>query len=153
MKRLQTILITTFWKQNNYHAHGVLVHTLRVTWELLKAKQWKMFSAGLLHDIGKPISAHQKPEDLLVNEYSFTDHEELSYEIISDWPFVSDYTKNLVRYHYLIRRMSKAREKGLEEYAKLKQTFDGFTPEFKKDLSVFLRCDDLGKGKARKPKA
>jgi HD superfamily phosphohydrolase len=147
LDRIKTIFITTFWTQNSFHAHGVLVHTLRVTFEVVRAKQWKMISAGLLHDLGKPLSAHQKPEDIVNREYSFTDHEELSFQIIKDWPFVSDYTKKLVRYHYLIRRMSKAKKKGLSEYDTLKKTYDGFTDEFKKDLSIFLRCDDLGKGK------
>jgi hypothetical protein len=141
------IIITTFWKQNSYHAHGVLVHTLRVTWEVIKARQWAMIPAAIMHDFGKPASAHQKPEDIINKEYSFTDHEELSYQIIKNWSFVSDYTKKLVRYHYLIRRMSKAKKKGLSEYDELKKTYDGFSDEFRKDLSIFLRCDDLGKGK------
>lgn len=143
---LKTQLITLFWKQNSHHKHGVLIHTLRVTYYLLKEGQFKMFMAGLLHDIGKPRSAHQKPEDIINNEYSFTDHEEISYQMIKDWFFISDYTKNLVRYHYLIRRISKAKEKGLDEYQSLKNTFDSFSPEFKKDLGIFLRCDDKGKG-------
>jgi HD superfamily phosphohydrolase len=147
LSKLKTLLITTFWKQNSFHAHGVYFHTLRVTYEVIKARQWKMIAAGLLHDLGKPHSAHQKPEDIINNEYSFTDHEELSYVFIKNWPFISDYTKNLVRYHYLIRRMSKAKKKGLAEYTTLKSTYDGFSEDFKKDLSIFLRCDDLGKGK------
>lgn len=115
--------------------------------EVIKSRQWKMVAAGLLHDVGKPASAHQKPEDIINNEFSFTNHEEKSFQIIKNWPFVSNYTKNLVRYHYLIRRMSKAKKKGLNEYERIKLTYDGFSEEFKKDLSVFLRCDDLGKGK------
>ena len=146
-KRLKTILITTFWHQNSHHAHGIFFHTVRVTWEVIKARQWRMIPCGLIHDFGKPGSAHQKPEDLIDNSFSFTDHEELSFEIIKNWPFISDYTKRLVRYHYLIRRMSKAKKKGLAEYDTLKATYDGFTEDFKKDLSIFLRCDDLGKGK------
>ena len=46
--------------------------------------------------------------------------------------------------------MGKAKEKGLAEYDALKQTWDSFTPEFKKDLAIFLKCDDLGKGKVNK---
>lgn len=149
---LKTQLITLLWKQNAHHQHGVLVHTLRVTYHLLKEGQWSMLAAGLLHDIGKPSSAHQKPEDIENNEFSFTDHEELSYQMIKNWSFISDYTKNLVRYHYLIRRISKAKEKGLDEYEPLKATFDSFTPEFKKDLGIFLRCDDKGKGKGKSHK-
>ena len=149
MKKLYVLLITTFWKQNSYHQHGVILHTLRVTWNLLKHGHYKMIPAGLLHDLGKPGSAHQKPEDIISNEYSFTDHEEKSYQIIENWFFVSDYTKNLVRWHYLIRRINKAKEKGLSEYQPLKDTFDGFSDEFKKDLRIFLKCDDLGKGKRK----
>lgn len=144
--KLKTIIITLFWKQNSYHKHGVLVHTLRVTWEIVKAREWKMVAAGLLHDVGKPSSAYQKPEDVVNNEYSFTDHEELSYQIIKNWPLVSDYTKNLVRHHYLIRRIQKAKEKGLAEYQPLSEIYAGFTKEFKRDLGAFLRYDDLGKG-------
>lgn len=58
-------------------------------------------------------NSHHKPEDIINNKYSFTDHEEISYQMIKDWPFISDYTKNLVRYHYLIRRISKAKENNL----------------------------------------
>ena len=68
-----------------------------------------MIVAGLLHDIGKPIIAYQDKEDKITNEYSFHNHEELSYQIIKNWK-VSSYTKQLVRYHYLIRGMSKAKE-------------------------------------------
>lgn len=143
----KTQLITLLWKQNSYHQHGIIVHTLRVTWELIKARHWRMVAAGLLHDFGKHLSAHQKPEDVINNEYSFTDHEERSFELIKDWPLVSDYTKNLVRWHYLIRRKGKAKQKGLAEYEELEKTWQSFTPEFQKDLAIFLKCDDLGKGK------
>jgi HD superfamily phosphohydrolase len=117
-----------------------------VTWEIVKAREWKMVAAGLLHDVGKPSSAYQKPEDVINREYSFTDHEELSYQMIKNWPLVSDYTKNLVRHHYLIRRIQKAKEKGLAEYEPLSELYAGFTREFKRDLGAFLRYDDLGKG-------
>jgi len=143
---LKTIFITTFWKQNSFHQHGVLIHTLRVTLECIRKGHWRMVPAGLLHDIGKPATAFQKPEDLLNNEYSFTDHEERSYQIIKDWTILSDYTKNLVRHHYLIRRMSKAKQKKLNEYMSLRKTWESFSPEFKKELEIFLRCDDAGKG-------
>lgn len=147
LNKIWTIFHTTTWKQNSYHQHGVFLHTLRVTYYLLKAGHYKMFMAGLLHDVGKPFSAHKKPEDVINKEYSFTDHEELSYQIIKHWP-VSHYTKNLVRYHYLIRRIGKAKKKGLLEYEPLLKTYQSFTPEFKRDLGIFLACDDLGKGKA-----
>lgn len=150
MTKLETYLTTLFWKQNSYHQHGIIVHTLRVTWELYKAGHISMVPAGLLHDIGKHLSAHQKPEDIINNEFSFTDHEEISWLVIKDWPFVSKYTKDLVRWHYLIRRMGKAKQKGLAEYDELKKTWDSFTPEFQEDLAKFLKCDDLGKGKVKK---
>lgn len=149
MAKLSVILLTTFWKQNSYHQHGVLIHTLRVTWNIIKYRHWQMVPAALLHDLGKPASAHQKPEDIINNEFSFTNHEERSYEMIKDWWFISDYTKHLVRHHYLIRRMGKAKQKGLSEYSSLKSTWDSFTPEFQKDLANFLKCDDLGKGKKK----
>ena len=144
---LKVQLITLFWKQNSYHAHGVLVHTLRVVYEVIKARQFNMLAAAFLHDIGKPRSAHQKEEDVVNNEYSFTDDEEESYQIIKDWKFISEYTKQLVRHHYLIRRIEKAKKKNLDEYEPLKSLFDSFSVEFKKDLGIFLRCDDRGKGK------
>lgn len=144
---IKTQLITLFWKQNSHHKHGIIIHTLRVTWELYKSGQIHMVPAGLLHDVGKHLSAHQKPEDIINNEYSFTDHEELSYQMIKDIPFISEYTKNLVRYHYLIRRMGKAKQKGLSEYDELKKTWESFSPEFKEELAIFMRCDDKGKGK------
>jgi HD superfamily phosphohydrolase len=147
---MKTFLITLFWKQNSHHQHGVFIHTLRVCYYLLKNKQYKMLVAGILHDLGKPSSAHQKPEDVLNKEYSFTDHEELSYQMIKNWPLVSAYSKDLVRYHYLIRRMGKAKIKGLSKYSELKKTFDSFSQEFKKDLATFMRCDDLGKGQGSK---
>lgn len=138
--------ITLFWKQNSHHKHGVFVHTLKVTYFLIKKKQYKMIMAGLLHDIGKPFVAYQKPEDVINNEYSFTDHEEKSYQIIKNWFFISDYTKQLVRWHYLIRKRSKANKKNhLEEVKLCDNILDSFSLDFQKDLYMFLKCDDLGK--------
>ena len=134
------------WKQNGYHQHGVLLHTLRVTYHVLKHKEYKMFPAALLHDIGKPFVAYQKPEDVIRKEYSFTDHEERSYEVINNWSFVSDYTKLLVRYHYLIRDMSKHKVKDPKRYEEKYEKWKDLTPEMQKDLSTFLKYDDLGKG-------
>lgn len=111
MKDWKTIFLTSFWKQNGYHRHGVIIHTLRVTYEVARHREWEMLAAGLLHDIGKPASAFQNPEDILAKEYSFTDHEEYSYQLIKNWPFISEYIKFLVRHHYLIRRIAKATEK------------------------------------------
>jgi HD superfamily phosphohydrolase len=105
-----------------------------------------MVLAGLLHDIGKPGSAHQKDEDVINNEWSFTNHEEASFMIIEHFPFISDYTKNLVRYHYIIRRMAKTKEKDPIEYSKQKAAWDKLTPEFQKEVAMFMKYDDLGKG-------
>ena len=146
---LKTILITTFWKQNSWHQYGVLRHTLMVTWACIRRGHFRMITAGLLHDIGKPFSATQKPEDIINKEYSFTDHEELSYQIIKNWPLISDYSKNLVRHHYLIRRKGKAKSKGLAEYDSLQKTWESLSPEFQSELAIFMRCDDEGKGKPK----
>lgn len=136
--------ITLFWKQNKYHKHGVLMHTLKVFYVVLKNKNYKMLMAALLHDIGKPFSAHQKPEDIIVNEYSFTDHEEMSFQLIKYWP-VSYYTKMLVRYHYIIRRMSKLENQETREYKRLKKTWDTFDSDLKNDIRTFMGYDDKGK--------
>ena len=70
-------LKSLFLVQNKYHQHGVLFHTLRVVWNALKAKEYKMLPAAFLHDIGKPVVAHKKDEeDIEYGEYSFTDYEE-----------------------------------------------------------------------------
>jgi predicted HD phosphohydrolase len=115
-------LHSLFWMQNEWHQHGVLVHTLRVTYYALKAGDFKFFAAGLLHDIGKPFTAFKKDEeDYEFNEWSFTDHEEKSYQIIKNWPFISDYTKKIVRYHYLIRDIKKSKKEDLQRYAKKKK--------------------------------
>ena len=138
---------TLFWKQNGHHKHGVLVHTLRVTYYTLKNRDYKMIPAALLHDIGKPAVAYQKTEDIPLGEYSFTDHEEKSYELIKDWSFVNEYTKQLVRYHYLIRDIIKHKTKEPERAIEKQTIWDNLTPEMQKDLGRFLKYDDLGKGK------
>jgi len=155
MKR-NSIFSLPFWRsllsvQNKYHQHGVLVHTLRVVWEVLKAGQFQMLIAAFLHDIGKPFVAYVKDEeDKKYNEYSFTDHEELSYEIIKNWFFLSQYTKDLVRYHYLIRDIQKSKKEDLPRYAKKIKIWETLDENFKKDLELFLKFDDLGKGKRRR---
>ena len=146
LKRLKAILVTTFWKQNAWHKHGVLVHSLRVTWELFKKGHYRMLVAGLLHDIGKPLVAFQKPMDIKRGEYSFTDHEEASYNVIKNWWFISDYTKTLVRYHYLIRDMDLGLKKGNGRYELKKPIWDKLDDKMKEDLKLFLECDDAGKG-------
>ncbi len=137
--------------QNKWHQHGVFVHTLRVTYYALKAGDFKFFAAGLLHDIGKPFTAYKKDkEDYDFNEWSFTDHEEKSYQIIKNWPFISEYTKNIVRYHYLIRDIKKSKKEDLPRYALKKPIWDALDEKFQEDLRRFLVYDDLGKGKKRR---
>ncbi len=144
-------LHSLFWKQNEWHQHGVLVHTLRVTYYALKAGEFRFFAAGLLHDVGKPFTAFKKDkEDHEFNEWSFTDHEERSYQIIKNWPFISDYTKKIVRYHYLIRDIKKSKKEDLSRYAKKKEIWDSLDADLQEDLRRFLHYDDLGKGKKRR---
>ena len=155
MKR-NSIFSLPFWRsllfrQNKYHQHGVLVHTLRVVWNVIKAGEWKMLPAAILHDIGKPFVAYEKDEeDKEYGEYSFTDHEEMSYQIIKNWPFLSDYTKNLVRYHYLIRDLEKSKKEDLPRYAKKYEIWEKLDDDFKKDIARFMAYDDAGKGKRRR---
>ena len=140
-------LYSLFWKQNKHHKHGVLVHTLRVVYYTIKNGDYKMVAAALLHDIGKPFVAYQKPEDVINKEFSFTNHEEISYQIIKNIPFISDYTKKLVRYHFLIRDIKKSKEKNPKRYKVKKRIYDKLDESFKQDLKRFLKYDDLGKGK------
>jgi len=144
-------LESLFFVQNKWHQHGVLAHTLRVTYNILKAKEFRFFAAGVLHGIGKPFCAFKKDEeDIEFEEYSFTDHEERSYEIIKNWFFISEYTKNIVRYHYLIRDIVKSKEEDYARYESKKKIWDSLSEDFKKDLEKFIIYDDLGKGKKRR---
>ncbi len=144
-------LDSLFFTQNLWHQHGVFVHTLRVTYYALKEGKFQFFAAGLLHDIGKPFSAFKKDEeDYEFNEWSFTDHEERSYQIIKNWPFVSDYTKKIVRYHYLIRDIKKSKKENLKRYAKKSAIWDSLDESLQEDLRKFLKYDDRGKGKKRR---
>lgn len=144
-------LDSLFFMQNKWHQHGVLVHTLRVTYYALKAGDFKFFAAGLLHDVGKPFTAFKKDEeDYAFNEWSFTDHEERSYQIIKNWPFISEYTKKIVRYHYLIRDIKKSKKEDLKRYAQKKEIWDSLDENLQEDLRRFLHYDDLGKGKKRR---
>jgi len=144
-------LDSLFFTQNKWHQHGVLLHTLRVTYEALKAGDWKFFAAGLLHDIGKPFTAFKKDaEDYEFSEWSFTDHEERSYQIIKEWPFISEYTKQIVRYHYLIRDIKKSKTEDYERYLEKKAIWDSLDEQMHKDLERFLVYDDRGKGKKRR---
>ncbi|QFR43428.1 HD domain-containing protein [Sulfurimonas xiamenensis] len=147
----RAFLESLFFVQNKWHQHGVLIHTLRVTYYILKTRNFKFFAAGLLHDIGKPFVAYKKDEeDIKFGEYSFTDHEEKSYNIIKNWFFISDYTKLIVRYHYLIRDLQKSKKEDLPRYRKKKKIWDSLNPKIKKDLAKFIKFDDLGKGKKRR---
>jgi len=138
--------ISLFWKQNKWHRHSVLGHTLKVVYHIIKAREYRMLSAGFLHDIGKPVVAFQDESDKLSGEYSFTNHEEISYHLIKKVPFISDYTKNLVRYHYLIRGMEVAKRKNREaKFKRMQRIYDGLDYAFIKDLEKFIVFDDLGK--------
>ena len=140
-----------FFTQNKWHQHGVFLHTLRVTYYILKAGEFKLLGAGILHDVGKPFTAFKKDEeDFEYNEYSFTDHEERSYQIIKNWFFVSEYTKTIVRYHYLIRDIKKSKKENLERYTQKQPVWDSLDEATKDDLTRFLKYDDLGKGKKRR---
>lgn len=147
MKRImrKEFLITLLFKQNKWHKYSVLVHTLALISHAIKNKQYKMIPAAILHDIGKPLIAFQDENDKLTGEYSFHNHEELSYQIIKKWN-VSDYTKSLVRNHYLIRGMSKAQEKEqIGKYNRMKRNYDKLDESFKEELILFMKLDDLAK--------
>ena len=144
-------LDSLFFTQNKWHQHGVLLHTLRVVFYIVKAGDFRMLGAGFLHDIGKPSTAFKKDaEDEEFYEWSFTDHEERSFEMIKDWFFVSEYTKKLVRYHYLIRDIKKSKKEDLERYVQKQAIWDTLDDELKRDLEIFLMHDDAGKGKKRR---
>ena len=137
--------ITLFIKQNKWHKFGVLFHTLAVVFHVFKAKEYKMLPAAFLHDIGKPYVAFQDEKDKITNEYSFHNHEEISYQIIKNWK-ISPYTKNLVRYHYLLRGMQKAQEKNhLGRYNRMKRAFDNLDISFVEELELFMKFDDKAK--------
>ena len=146
---------TLFVKQNRYHKHSVLVHTLKVVLGVIATSKDKLFTAAWLHDIGNPLVATLDENG---KEFSFTNHEEKSYQIIKNWPFISKYTKDIVRYHYIRRRIEKDSKKlsegkasangdpitkeSVEEMIKL---YNSFSFEFKKDLRIFQILDDNAK--------
>lgn len=137
--------ITLFFKQNNHHKYGVLLHTFSLAYHAYKDKRYDMIPAAFLHDIGKPIIAYQDDEDKISKEYSFNNHEEISYQIIKNWK-ISNYTKNLVRYHYLIRGMKKAQKRNqISKYNRMKRKYDSLDSQFIKELKTFMRFDDLAK--------
>ncbi len=144
-------LKSLFLVQNKWHQHGVLVHTCRVVYYTLKAAQFKMLVAAIFHDIGKPSTAFVKDdEDREFNEYSFTDHEERSYQIIKNWFFLNTYTKEMVRYHYLIRDIKKSYDEDRPRYEKKKKIWDTLSSQMHADLAIFLSFDDMGKGNKRR---
>jgi len=105
-----------------------------------------MITAAFLHDIGKPLCAYQDDEDVLTGEYSFTNHEEISYQIIKNWFFLSDYTKELVRHHYLLRGMINTKKKNqIGKYNRMRKIFEKLDNKFIEDLKIFLVFDDLAK--------
>ena len=147
LKRIfrKEFFITLFVKQNNWHKYSVFNHTLALVVHTIKHKQYRMIPAAFLHDIGKPVIAYQDEKDKITGEYSFHNHEELSYQIIKNWK-ISLYTKNLVRYHYLIRGMSKAKQKNqLGKYKRMKRSYDSLDKAFTKELKLFMKFDDLAK--------
>lgn len=147
MKRVlrKEFFITLFWKQNKWHKHGVFMHTLRLVQECVKAKRYDFVVAGLLHDIAKPLSAFQDEKDKLEGTYSFHNHEELGYQVIKNW-YLTDKTKLLVRYHYLLRGKSKAEEKGLMSKARrYERIINGLDKEMLDDLYLFQKLDDIAK--------
>ena len=120
-------------------------HTLALVIHAIKDKQYRMIPAALLHDIGKPVIAFQDEKDKTTGEYSFHNHEELSYQIIKNWK-ISSYTKDLVRYHYLIRGMSKAKQRNqIGKYKRMKRSYDSLDSSFTKELKLFMKFDDLAK--------
>jgi len=146
-----TLYSRAFWetlllKQNKWHRHGVLIHTLKVVYQVVKAKDYKFLATAFFHDLGKPIVAFRDEEDKITGEYSFRDHEEKSYQIVKNWPFLSSWTKDMIRYHYLIRDRHNSKKKGhFKRLARLEDSWSKLSPEFIKDLEQFLIYDDKGK--------
>ena len=150
---MNTIYSYNFWKsllfrQNDHHRYGTFRHTVMVAYHLIKAKEYKLIPAATMHDFGKPFTAKPDKDDIARGngELSFANHEAISYLVIKNWGFVSGYSKEIVRHHYLIRGMGKAKKKNeLPKYRRLKRTWDGLSLEMKKDLAIFLKADDLAK--------
>ena len=138
--------LTLCLKQNKWHRHGVFLHTLKVVYHCIKNNRYDMIMAGFLHDIGKPFVAYQDDEDIITGEYSFTNHEEISYRIVKNWFFINDFTKNIVRNHYLIRGMANAKKKNqMGKYHRMKRIYDKLDDDFIEDLKLFMKFDDLAK--------
>lgn len=134
------------WVQNRHHRHGVLMHTMKVCYYAIKAKRVDMLAPALLHDLGKPFTARARNiEDVELGYYSFHNHEEFSYYLIRHWP-VSDQTKKVVRYHYLIRGIHLAEKRQqLQKLKRLQRIWTSLSEQEKADLHQFLVFDDLAK--------
>ncbi len=141
-----TFWITLLYKQNEYHKHGVFLHTLKVVYMVLKFKDYKFIAAGLFHDLGKPFVAYQKEKDIKANTYSFTNHEEISYQIVKNWFFLSNWTKQIIKYHYLIRDIQKCKISNNTARLKyLEASWNSLDEAFINELKSFQKYDDLGK--------
>lgn len=146
MNKLNNFLITLFIKQNKWHKHSVLGHTIKVLYYVIKDREFKFIIPALLHDIGKPLVAYQDEEDKLIGTYSFTDHEEKSYQIIKNWLFLSEWCKNVVRYHYLIRDIKNSLKKNnVKRYNEKLNIWNNLSKDMQEDLEKFMIYDDLGK--------
>jgi len=113
----KTFWVTLLIKQNRWHRHGVLIHTLKVVYQVCKAKDYKFLATAFFHD-----------------------------QIVKNWPILSDWSKDMIRYHYLIRDRRNSKKRGhLKRLARLDAAWDKLSPEFIKDLEQFLIYDDKGK--------
>ena len=84
LKRInKDFFVAMFLRQNKHHAHSVLGHTIKVTYELIKKGRWDLVPAGILHDIAKPLSAYADEKDIAegLGHLSFTNHEIFGYHI------------------------------------------------------------------------
>ncbi len=143
---MRIFLITLFFKQNHHHRYGVLLHTIKVMYGAIKDQNYKFIIPALLHDIGKPFVAYQKPKDIDLGIYSFTNHEEKGYQIIEKWFFLSQWTKDIVRYHFIIRDIQRSKERNdLKKLIKLEKKWAKLTDKFILDLRTFQKYDDYGK--------
>lgn len=126
-----------------------------VFWYTLLSSRRRFLLAALLHDIGKPFVATLKLDGY---DYSFTNHEEKSYQMIKRIPFISNYTKKLVRYHYLRRRIIKDSKKlkegrrasngdpvTQESINKMIDIYNSLPRKFQRDLRMFQKLDDKAK--------
>jgi predicted HD phosphohydrolase len=152
---MKSFLITLFIKQNKYHKYSVLGHTLSVARQAIKNKRYDLIASAIFHDIGKPVVAHQRDiEDQLNGTYSFTGHEEKSYQIIKNWFFLSERTKLIVRHHYLITGMASDyrkyiktnEERFVESYQNRFKIWSSLDKSFQEQLLIFKIFDDNGKG-------